>query len=934
MSIKMRDVRSVKTRKSKNGLIKPLLLVSFLVPFIFFLSCDNLWVTGILPRPDEPLPKPGIITGTYQIGERITVVMPTRSSSEAYQYQWYLDGVPIIGANSPDFLLVAETLGKEVTCVVTNVFITNKYEQDYSDVELEPDMVLEAPPPSGGTSGGGNGKVRIYQWRVNGEDIPGANGDTYTVTDDDVDKEITLVIIEGDPVGDPIVVEVETPPSGNKTVPYAIKFTATGAVLGDALSLSPSGGQEDEVIRIYYTVVNADALNRLFLSVAGQSLGDVAAAGSGYKTYTVAVSHAVDGVITLLAEFMHGSDALLEGAVIDSSWTGSPKGKTDKSISVNEAPALQDSDQVVEYAIFDEHGDQIGGWQTSPDFTGLDPNTKYYIWARSKANGTHAAGPAVKGQEITTDRSKGAKMVSTIRVGSRTPHSITVDSLPPSSETGQVVEYAIYDENGNQIGDWTEDHVFDGLQPGKTYYIRARYKGNNVYEPGEYMESGPFTTPGSEGKAVDNKPTAAGPATEDTITVNPVTITDNPGNQDVEYAISTDPNADPEDLEWQDGTTFDDLDPNKPYYVYVRSKHNNNYGSGEPKVSDPIYTDKGTRAFVAPGPYNITYGATLGAISLPAGYTWIAAGTSPNAGNGQTFPAEYLDPSGDYYLASGSITVNVAKATSTINWPTGLTATYGQTLSAVSGMPVDNGSGTPGTFSWTSGGTTSVGNAGSQSHNLTFIPSSANYSGATQDVTVTVNKAAGAGVSGTLTVNTKTHNSLNMNSAVLLTSPTGQAIEYAYGTSSLSPTSAWQSTSNFSSLTPNTPYYVFARSASSSNYETGTPSPVGGPFTTFALQAFSFPLDPIVNNALTLPWSVSNNDDLEFSEASGPIIELTFTGSYDAIEWLVDGVSAASAINTFTLNDHITKFDSGILTIRVEIGSIWYARSVQVIVNP
>jgi hypothetical protein len=73
----------------------------------------------------------------------------------------------------------------------------------------------------------------------------------------------------------------------------------------------------------------------------------------------------------------------------------------------------------------------------------------------------------------------------------------------------------------------------------------------------------------------------------------------------------------------------------------------------------------------------------------------------------------------------------------TVNWPTGLTAQYGSTLSSIT-LP-GNGSGTAGSFSWVSAGTTLVGGVPSASHQLLFTPSdTAAFNTAQQAVTVSV----------------------------------------------------------------------------------------------------------------------------------------------------------------------------------------------------
>ncbi|MCL2878999.1 MAG: hypothetical protein FWF29_02025 [Treponema sp.] len=78
------------------------------------------------------------------------------------------------------------------------------------------------------------------------------------------------------------------------------------------------------------------------------------------------------------------------------------------------------------------------------------------------------------------------------------------------------------------------------------------------------------------------------------------------------------------------------------------------------------------------------------------------------------------------------------RLTPTVNWPSGLSAIVGQTLGSVT-LP-GNGTGTPGTFSWTQDtSTVFIGPAGSQMFNITFTPTDRyKYNLANKDVAVTV----------------------------------------------------------------------------------------------------------------------------------------------------------------------------------------------------
>jgi len=80
-----------------------------------------------------------------------------------------------------------------------------------------------------------------------------------------------------------------------------------------------------------------------------------------------------------------------------------------------------------------------------------------------------------------------------------------------------------------------------------------------------------------------------------------------------------------------------------------------------------VIVQKAAGNFGSPAVINITYIPALSLenikSSLQAGYSWDDESTLlGGAGNGKTFPATYIHSSGNYEAATGSITVNVAKA--------------------------------------------------------------------------------------------------------------------------------------------------------------------------------------------------------------------------------------------------------------------------------
>lgn len=90
-----------------------------------------------------------------------------------------------------------------------------------------------------------------------------------------------------------------------------------------------------------------------------------------------------------------------------------------------------------------------------------------------------------------------------------------------------------------------------------------------------------------------------------------------------------------------------------------------------------------------------------------------------------------------------TLTFRVDPAPPIVNWPTSLSAVFGDTLADIA-LPAHTGNAsfTDGTFSWTAVITTPVGAAGTQQHNLTFTPTdSGNFATIDRDIPVIVERA-------------------------------------------------------------------------------------------------------------------------------------------------------------------------------------------------
>jgi len=145
-----------------------------------------------------------------------------------------------------------------------------------------------------------------------------------------------------------------------------------------------------------------------------------------------------------------------------------------------------------------------------------------------------------------------------------------------------------------------------------------------------------------------------------------------------------------------------------------------------------------------------TVGQTLADISLasytnnPAGtFSWTTPTTSVGAAGQRTHNMRFTPTNTDNYnIVTNNVTVTVSapaptKTDPTVTWPTGLTATVGQTLADISLTSYTNNP--AGTFSWETP-TASVGAAGQRTHNMKFTPTNtASYNTVTHGVTITVN---------------------------------------------------------------------------------------------------------------------------------------------------------------------------------------------------
>jgi hypothetical protein len=151
---------------------------------------------------------------------------------------------------------------------------------------------------------------------------------------------------------------------------------------------------------------------------------------------------------------------------------------------------------------------------------------------------------------------------------------------------------------------------------------------------------------------------------------------------------------------------------------------------------------KAAGTFAATAALNATYtpALTLADVMLPPHYAWVAPTTALSAGSNQPFAATYTEPSGNYLPATGSITVNVAKAAGAFAPTAALNTTYTPALTLADVT-------LPPHYAWVAPTTTLDVSKSGQPFAATYTEPSGNYLPANGEITVNVAKATASGVS-------------------------------------------------------------------------------------------------------------------------------------------------------------------------------------------
>ena len=162
----------------------------------------------------------------------------------------------------------------------------------------------------------------------------------------------------------------------------------------------------------------------------------------------------------------------------------------------------------------------------------------------------------------------------------------------------------------------------------------------------------------------------------------------------------------------------------------------------------------------------------------------------------------------------------------------------------------------------------------------------------------------------------------------------GQTVEYAVSTETNTPSTGWQSNRSFTGLTPNTAYYLFARSAETANFAAGEARRSSTTYSTLQ-ETGGLDLGFTITNEITNETVTFTNTD-NLTVAANNSLTVTVNGSYHSYTWLVDGeVMSEATGNSLTLQGiNYTPGPHQILVIvRLSAGGIPYSQEIDFMVT-
>ncbi|HWT51939.1 MAG TPA: hypothetical protein VN113_07140 [Caulobacter sp.] len=335
------------------------------------------------------------ISGTATQGQTLTAAntLADTDGLGAITYQWKADGTNIAGATSSTYVLTEAEVGKAITVVASYTDGHGTAESDASTATSSVTNVNDTPTGSVTISGtatqgqtltaantladaDGLGAI-TYQWKAAGTNIAGATSSTYTLTEAEVGKAITVVASYTDGHG-----AAESAASSATSSVANVNDAPTGSV-----TISGTA-KEGQTLTAANTLADADGLGAISYQWKAGGTNIAGATGSTY----VLTSSELGQVITVVASYTDGHGTTESSTSTATSVVGPANNAPTGSVTIG-GTATQ--------------GQVLTASHTLADADGL--GTVSYQW---KADGTNIAGAT--NATLTLTESQVGKLITVV----------------------------------------------------------------------------------------------------------------------------------------------------------------------------------------------------------------------------------------------------------------------------------------------------------------------------------------------------------------------------------------------------------------------------------------------------------------------------------------------------------------------------------------
>ncbi|PWM44408.1 MAG: hypothetical protein DBX47_05625, partial [Clostridiales bacterium] len=375
------------------------------------------------------------ITGTSQYGNTVIAAVTDAPANTELYYQWKLDGINV-GADSATYLINSASLGKSLSVTATSTDgVVNISSQAISVSSSSVAITGDAKYSKTVTATVYNAPSGVdlqYQWKLDGVNV-GKNSPTYTIYADELDKSLTVTVTSNDGSIDITsgAVIPERLPTKAPVAPVLASKTDTSVTLvslgsreysKDGINWQTSnvftGLTPDTEYNFYARLAHpgfdtsaaskplsvftekstapisvsltktASYGSSVVATVTGAPTGatlkyqwylDNTPVGTNTDTYTVATGSL--GKVISCEVTINGTTTIKSGSVIAKPEraampTTIPQIINRTSTTINVQPQAG-----IEYSV-----DDGATWNTTGEFTGLNPGTMYTLWSRRVAN--------------------------------------------------------------------------------------------------------------------------------------------------------------------------------------------------------------------------------------------------------------------------------------------------------------------------------------------------------------------------------------------------------------------------------------------------------------------------------------------------------------------------------------------------------------------